>query len=91
MTTRRIGISFSKDNYTLYLGINVSRRLGARGLLKIIKAEDLIECIPHNGHVNFNDSYRKTGRLEDREKYLVRTNNLDKTLDSIKSYKNQQE
>jgi len=89
--TRKIIISFSKGNCTLYLGMYVPEKLEVSGLLELIKAEDLMECNPCNKHVKLNNLYKKTGRLENKGKYLVRTNDIDETLKSIKVYKDDQE
>jgi len=88
---KRIELIFPKNDHHVYLGINISRRLQVSGLLKRIKAEELVECNHFSKHAKLNNSYKKSGKLEDRKLYLVHTNNLDRTLDLIKNYKNQQQ
>ena len=88
---KRIELIFPKNDHHVYLGINISRRLQVSGLLKRIKAEELVECNHLSKHAKSNDSYRNSGKLEDRRVYLVHTNNLDRTLDLIKNYKDQQQ
>jgi len=88
---KRIELIFPKNNHHIYLGINISKRIQISGLLKIIKAEEIVECNHSSKHAKFNDSYKKSGKLEDRSIYLVHTDNLDRTLALINDYKNQQQ
>ena len=88
MRTKRIELIFAKALGAIYLGITLSKRLQFSGLLRIIKAEELVECNPSSGHAKFNEPYKKSGKLEHQRKYLVHTKDLDRTLSLIKNYNN---
>jgi hypothetical protein len=83
---KKIELRFLRSYYNLYLGIEVPEEMEASELLKIIEANELAEHHIHSGHNKINSSYRNSGKLGNRNTYDVHTNNLDKTLDLIKSF-----
>lgn len=84
--TIHICLKFPVNSHYDYLGMRVPEEMEASELLKMIEAKELAECNHTNGHLKFKEHYRNSGELNDRGKYEVHTDNLNKTLEAIKNY-----
>jgi hypothetical protein len=85
--TKKISLIFPKSSYHIYHGITLPREMGVSELLKIIGATELVECDINSAHIDARGSFRDSGELENKNEYLVHTNNLKNTLNFIQKYR----